>query len=99
MVNCACNCGAELAERSVKRGFKYLSGHNSKGENNNNCNPKSIRSKYFDKSLFPRKVCACGCGIVASAGRKYIQGHNMKEDENKLFGENNCMKKETCQRP
>jgi hypothetical protein len=33
MIKCLCGCGNELLESSLKRGFKYIQGHNSKINN------------------------------------------------------------------
>ena len=64
---CGCGCGEPIQLQPVHFNLgipAYLLGHNSRIANPN---PKQERLQ---------RSCACGCGGVASPGKRYISGHN-----------------------
>lgn len=64
---CGCGCGEPIPLKPEHFSVgvpKYLHGHNAK------VNPPKAR-----KELPPQTPCECGCGALASPGRRYLRGH------------------------
>ena len=61
---CECGCGGEVTIYKGKP-RRFISGHNNRGK------------KYYESQQLP-KLCHCGCGEYASAGKLFIRGHSSR---------------------
>jgi len=67
-----CECGK--CGLAVKPGRRFISGHNSKGDNNPSC-----KNRKYPKPIPFHHLCACGkCNIMVASDKKFAKGHANK---------------------
>ncbi|SRR5258708_7468963 len=89
---CECGCG-ELAAS----GRRFISGHNSLGRRLSAEARRRLSESHLGElnGMFgkqapnakpkpPALLCGCGCGSMASPGRRYISGHNTRGETAEL---------------
>lgn len=78
---CACGCGA-----TVKKGNKYINGHNNNHMMGIDQTASYINSEVIFRRAGIKNLCACGCGeYVTHPKNKYIRGHNVRCVDKKVL--------------
>jgi hypothetical protein len=78
---CACGCGA-----IVKKGNKYIVGHNNNHMMGIDQTASYINSEVVLRRAGIKRLCACGCGeYVTHPKNKYIRGHNARCVDKKVL--------------
>lgn len=77
-VYCKCGCGNKIIPgfTTARKRREFINGHQNRGK---------FHALYKIENHI-RKSCACGCGKLASGGKRFIWGHSNKGKHNPMFG-------------